>query len=267
MSSLTAAAGVSLAFTAILALLGRAPFRDEFGTRARQGLALLLWVTGLALVIFLPLTRDGGIEDLDAAEMPFLSLFAGHAVMVAVLGLWWRLRSDLPFLTFLRLSPRFAFSHILAGLRIGVGAWFLTLTAAAGFLLLAQTVGPFLPEAPQLGLPEDGGIPVSMQWLAELSLVRKACLVGVAMTVEEAFFRSFLQPRIGGFTTSVLFALAHFGYGLPHLVVGVFALSLVLSWTFARWKDVLPCMVIHGLFDSIQLFLVLPVAVEAATRG
>jgi membrane protease YdiL (CAAX protease family) len=42
-----------------------------------------------------------------------------------------------------------------------------------------------------------------------------------AMTVEEAFFRSFLQKRIGLIASTILFALAHFTYGNPLLLIGV----------------------------------------------
>jgi len=88
------------------------------------------------------------------------------------------------------------------------------------------------------------------------------------MTVEEGFFRGFLQPRVGLLVSSVLFAFAHFSYGLPSLAIGVFTISLLIGYTFDRTRSLVPCIVVHGVFDAIQLLVVLPWAVrllESAT--
>ena len=97
-----------------------------------------------------------------------------------------------------------------------------------------------------------------MVWLTELPLAYKLAIVVAAMTVEEAFFRGFLQPRFGLVVSSGLFALSHFNYGLPFLIIGVFTISLVIGLTLARTGDLLPCIIAHGIFDSVQLFIVLP---------
>jgi uncharacterized protein len=83
-------------------------------------------------------------------------------------------------------------------------------------------------------------------------------IIAVAMTVEEAFFRGFLQPRVGLLVSSVLFALSHFSYGLPFMIVGVFTISLIIGRTFARSHDLLPCIIAHGIFDGVQLLVILP---------
>src|SRR5206468_6808878 len=100
--------------------------------------------------------------------------------------------------------------------------------------------------------------PPIMIWLAGLPLTYKLIIIAAAMTVEEAFFRGFLQPRVGLVASSILFALSHFSYGLPFMIVGVFTISLVIGGTLARTGDLLPCIVAHGIFDGVQLLIVLP---------
>ena len=95
-----------------------------------------------------------------------------------------------------------------------------------------------------------------------MPIAYKLIIVIVAMTVEEAFFRGFLQARFGLVVSSVLFALSHFSYGLPFMIVGVFTISLVIGRAFQRSGDLLPCIIAHGIFDSIQLFVILPWAVR-----
>jgi hypothetical protein len=46
------------------------------------------------------------------------------------------------------------------------------------------------------------------------------------------------------------------------MIVGVFTISLVIGRTLARSGDLLPCIIAHGVFDSVQLFIVLPLAVH-----
>ena len=118
----------------------------------------------------------------------------------------------------------------------------------------AQTAGGFdQPAAP----------PPVLVWMAGLSLAQKLAIIGVSMTVEEGFFRGFLQPRIGLMATSILFALGHFSYDLPLLVVGVFVVSLVLGRCFERTGDLLPCMIAHAVFNGVQLLVILPAVVHS----
>src|SRR5438876_911363 len=79
-----------------------------------------------------------------------------------------------------------------------------------------------------------------------------------AMSVEDAFFRAWMQKRIGLIASTTLFALAHFSLGQPLLLIGVTVISLVIGFTFYRTKNVLPGVVAHGVFDSVQLFVIIP---------
>ena len=83
------------------------------------------------------------------------------------------------------------------------------------------------------------------------------------MTVEEVFFRSFLQRRLGAVPASILFLVSHGGYGDPLYFVGLLAITTILAATFEKTGSVLAPMVAHGTFDAVQLLLILPSAVRA----
>jgi membrane protease YdiL (CAAX protease family) len=136
----------------------------------------------------------------------------------------------------------------------GSVGWAVTLLVTAA---VAASAGQFSP-APLA--PREP--PPVMLWMASLPLWRKAVIVAVAMTVEEAFFRGYLQPRIGLLLSTVLFALAHFNYGLPLMVVAVFTISAIFGVLFEVRRNLLACVIAHGVFDSIQIFVIIPIAVR-----
>ena len=55
-----------------------------------------------------------------------------------------------------------------------------------------------------------------------------------------------------------MFTAAHGVYGQPLLLVGIFVISTVMAVTFALYRNVLPCIVAHGTFDAIQMFVLIP---------
>jgi len=46
------------------------------------------------------------------------------------------------------------------------------------------------------------------------------------------------------------------------VLVGILVISAVLSVTFVLYGNVLPCIVAHGVFDAIQMFVVIPAALK-----
>jgi membrane protease YdiL (CAAX protease family) len=46
------------------------------------------------------------------------------------------------------------------------------------------------------------------------------------------------------------------------MLFSVLVISLVIGWTLRRTGRLLPCIVAHGVFDAIQLLIILPVAVR-----
>jgi membrane protease YdiL (CAAX protease family) len=95
-------------------------------------------------------------------------------------------------------------------------------------------------------------------WMAQRPLPLRVAVIVVAMVVEEAFFRGFLQPRFGIVTATLCFALGHVNYGSPIMGGGVFVIGLVLALAFRRYDDLAVCAVAHGVFDAIQLLIILP---------
>lgn len=192
------------------------------------------------------------------ASVPFYSLFALHFVLVFFLFGWW-LFSGLPNLKeFLQIRHERPSEVVAIGTAVGVGGWMLTLLMAMAVALLLRATG-VLEEAPEP--------PAMIGWMAALPIWKKALIVLSAMTVEEFFFRSFLQKRIGLIASTVLFALAHFTYGNPLLLIGVTIISLIIGIAFYRTKNVVPGIIAHGVFDAIQLFVIVPIAVKATGIG
>ena len=139
----------------------------------------------------------------------------------------------------------------MIGLAVGVGGWIFTLGAALMVALLLRATGL---------LPEDPKPSPMIGFMASLAIWKKMLIITSAMTVEEFFFRSWLQKRVGLIASTGLFALAHFTLGQPLLLIGVTVISLVIGFTFYRTKNVLPGVVAHGVFDAIQLFVIIPIA-------
>jgi len=244
---------LSLLFVGALALTGRRPYIDEFQRRWKQTLAACLLIAILAVAVVAPVTSFGEVADVDPELIWFPTLFAGHVLLLSFLAAWWSLRGDVSLPQFLSLSSDRLGDKLRRGVSAGCWGWVVTVLVTGTAAGMASATGR---------VAEPTEIPPIMLWLAELPIVYKVVIVIVAMTVEEAFFRGFLQRRFGLIISSLLFAMSHFNYGLPFMIVGVFTISLVIGRTFERTGDLLPCIVAHGIFDAVQLIIVLPVAVR-----
>ena len=136
---------------------------------------------------------------------------------------------------------------------IGAAGWVLTILTATAIVVFWYLVS-------RRGPTEPGTAAVSpmIVWLVSRPLWVRISIVLSAMVVEELFFRSFLQTRVGPVAATLMFTAAHGVYGQPLMLIGILVISTVLSITFARYRNVLPCIVAHGVFDSIQMFVVIP---------
>jgi len=193
------------------------------------------------------------VRSIDPEQVSFWSLFLLHLILVIFLAGWWALSGRPSFRSFLNLQPTEGTRAVAVGLAVGVGGWALTIAAALtiGLLLGALDL-----------VPKDLKPSPMIPWMAALPMWKKGVIVLTAMTVEEAFFRGFLQKRIGLVASTVLFALAHAGYGQPIMLIGVTVISLVIAATFYWTKDLRPCIVAHGVFDAIQLFVIVPLVLK-----
>lgn len=227
---------------------------DRFPTPVLKWIAYV-WLGGFMAVLAVLVTGSAlmPVTVKQLASAPFYSLFALHAILIIFLLGWWLLSGRPPLREFLNIRHERPAEVVAIGVSVGVGGWIFTLLAAMLVALLLKTVG-LLPESPEP--------PAMIGWMAALPAWKKALIVLSAMTVEEFFFRSFLQKRVGLVASTILFALAHFTYGNPLLLIGVTIISLVIGITFYRTKNVVPGILAHGVFDAIQLFVIVPIAVK-----
>ena len=247
------AALLSVALLALLALVGRLRFvAEEIPDRRRRMAGVTLLGVTLAACVFYPVVSSDPIAEVDPETLWFPSLFVGHAVLGGFLLAWWFLARCPPLSSFLLLDRPTA-DDLGRGLWLGGAGWAITILG---------TMAIALPIGESGAVADPAHVPPFMLWLASMPLARKLVVIAVAMTVEEAFFRGFLQTRIGWIPSSLLFAISHAGYGLPLLLVAVFIISLVIGRMLRRTGRLFPCMVAHGVFDAIQLLVVMPWAVK-----
>jgi len=225
---------------------------DRFPSLGAKGFAYV-WL-GLFLVLLAAVITASALTPVTAKQLattPFYVLFSMHGILVAFLVGWWLAVGRPPLREFLNIRHEKPGEVVAIGVSVGVGGWIFTLLMAMLVVLLLRGIG-VISEPPEP--------PAMIGWMAALPIWKKALIILSAMTVEEAFFRSFLQKRIGLVASTILFALAHFTYGNPLLLIGVTIISLVIGVTFYRTKNVLPGVIAHGVFDGIQLFVIVPFA-------
>jgi membrane protease YdiL (CAAX protease family) len=79
-----------------------------------------------------------------------------------------------------------------------------------------------------------------------------------------------MVPTIEGLAPMVLcglFALAYSGLGQPLLLIGVALISLIIGFTFYRTKNLIPGIIAHGIFDAVQLFVLIPIVFKMSGMG
>jgi membrane protease YdiL (CAAX protease family) len=187
------------------------------------------------------------------SNMPFWSLFTMHAILLVFLVVWWALTGRPGLRGFFSIRRESFVDDTLAGLALGVGGWFVTISIAIVVGLVLEAMG---------GIGDDVSPPAAISWMAALPVWKKCLIILSAMTVEELFFRAWLQKRTGLILSTILFVIAHAGFGQPLMFIGITVVSLVIGISFWRTRSLLPCIVAHGVFDAIQLFIVIPVAVQ-----
>jgi membrane protease YdiL (CAAX protease family) len=254
-------AAIGLVYVAVVLLNERYNLLsvDRFPSRAMK-IGAYVWL-GLFLLIIALLVTGASLKTPTSKELastPFYRLFALHWILIAFLVVWWLLTGRPPLREYLNVRREKAGEAVMTGLAVGFGGWLFTLMVALVIGLLLSAMG-LIPKNPQPS-PMIG-------YMAALPLWKKAAIVLSAMTVEEAFFRGWLQKRVGLLASTTLFAIAHSGLGQPLLLIGVFIISLIIGFTFYRTKNLIPGIVAHGVFDAIQLFVIIPVIFKLMGLG
>lgn len=244
--------GVGLPTIAAIVVVAdrRGFFFDTFPTRLRRRVALLVWGVVLTMTTLLP--AAAALRPPDPAKLSLANLFVIQAILVAFLAMWWLLAGRPPLLDFLSWRSRRPLFDVFAGLGLGCLGWTLSV------VLILVVVAPIL----QLTGMRPHGVPPLVRWIAALPPLHRLAIVATAMTVEELYFRAFLQRRFGPLAASVLFVAAHAGYGQPLLLVGLVAITAVLAASYRATKSTIAPIFAHGTFDAIQLFIILPTAMK-----
>lgn len=244
-------AGLPLIAAAVAVANARGLFaRDPFPTRGRKRAALVLLVLVLAATVLVPAVS--GSERIDPRRLSFVSVFAGQALLAGFLLSWWALSGRPPLRDFLALGSASPAAEAGAGVCLGLIGWTLTIAVAAVVGIAAKLVGYHLPQ----------DVPPLVRWIAALPGWQRLLIVLSAMTIEELHFRAFLQRRIGPVAASILFLLAHGGYGEPLFLLGLVAITSLLAAAFQRTGSVVAPILAHGTFDAVQLFIFLPAALK-----
>jgi membrane protease YdiL (CAAX protease family) len=231
--------------------------QDGFEERGRRVAAVLLLGAVLLLTVAIPFAAGLAAGEREPKGFTLVSLFAVHAMLLIFLALYYALSRREPVADFLKLRSARPAADLTAGFFIGLAGWVITIVALAGivvvwYLLRRQGLAGAAPKQ----------VNPTILWLVSRPLAVRIGIVVSAMVVEELFFRSFLQTRVGPLAATLMFTAAHGVYGQPLALVGIFVVSAVLSATFVLYGNVLPCIVAHGVFDAIQMFVLIPFALR-----
>ncbi|MBW3670359.1 MAG: CPBP family intramembrane metalloprotease [Acidobacteria bacterium] len=227
--------------------------QDRFPSQAMKW-AAYIWLTLLVLVMSILVVQSSQSSGaMDMSQVSFWQLFVLHLLLLLFLAVWWVFAGQPPFTDFVNLQKDRLLEQVLIGGVVGVAGWALTILLAV-LIGLALTAGGVMPEDMQ---PSP-----MIPWMAGLAWWKKGLIVLSAMTVEELFFRGWLQKRVGLVASTVVFALSHAGYGQPFMLVGITIISLVIGLTFYYSRRLLPCIIAHGVFDAIQIFVIIPLALN-----
>lgn len=135
---------------------------------------------------------------------------------------------------------------------------------AIGFLLVVAAAMAATVAAKHPALSGTNADQLRQVLSAPLAL--RAALVFTAGICEEILFRGYAIERlqlftkniwIAGLAGSILFTLAHVPrYGFQPDLIGVFAISAVLSVTYIWRRNIAACIVLHWLIDAFGVLIV-----------
>ncbi|HJW14324.1 MAG TPA: CPBP family intramembrane glutamic endopeptidase [Thermoanaerobaculia bacterium] len=230
--------------------------QDGFTQPGKRTAAVALLAAVLLLTVAIPFAGGLAGGQPEAKDLTLLSLFAVHLMLIFFLACYYALSGRHSVADFLKLKSTRPAADIGAGFLIGFAGWLLAIVALLIVIGLWYVLRRSEASAPAREVSP------TIVWLVGQPLAIRILIVVSAMIVEELFFRSFLQPRVGALAATLMFTAAHGAYGQPLVLVGILVISTVLSAAFAIYGNVLPCIIAHGVFDSIQMFVLIPLALQ-----
>lgn len=257
---LAGCAGITISFARARS---RAVFlEDGFTEPGRRTLAVSLLAAVLLLTVAIPFAAGFAGAQPETEDLTVLSLFAVHAILLFFLACYYALSGRRSLADFLKIRSSRPVSDLSAGILVGAAGWLVTILAAVAVVGIWWLLRRSAP-----GAEEGPSVSPTILWIVSQPVWVKIAIVVSAMVVEELFFRSFLQTRVGPVAATLMFTAAHGAYGQPLVLIGILVISAVLSVTFVLYGNVLPCIVAHGVFDAIQMFVMIPLMTRAVAGG
>lgn len=146
-----------------------------------------------------------------------------------------------------------------------IGFYILSILGIYGAILLSGILLMLILKSLGYPMNQQGDYLKNMAGIlrAHPALLLFTCIT--AGITEEIIFRGYLQQRIelifkspaaGIIISSVFFGLAHAFYGTVQQVAIPFAIGIIFSIYYFKYKNIYVLMVFHFLFDYLQLLLV-----------
>lgn len=224
-------------------------------------LASVVFIVVLPNLFILPYILKKGIVATDSAQMMEFLLKDPTAIILSVVAIIPAhiLSLILAWLVVTKIK-KFSFRETL-GWQWGGFTWWNCLLILGGFFVVAAIVSSFLPE-------QDNDLIRILRSSRTAVYIVAFLATFTAPIVEEVIYRGILysafQRTFGVFiavlVVTALFALVHVPQYYPSYstIILICLLSLILTLIRVKTKNLLPCIVLHTIFNGIQsLILVL----------
>lgn len=217
--------------------------------------AVAVWVASVLLIAIVPavfvvpyifLNRQNSLESVQSdPTVILLSIIGTIPAHILTIVLAWAVVTRF---------NRYSFRDVL-GWKSGGFAWWHHLIVLGGFFSVAAIVGYFLPAQ------ENELIKILRSSRAVVYFVAFMATF-TAPLVEEVIYRGILYSAIqrsvgvgwAVFIVTTLFAGVHFWqyWGSPGTIILICLLSLILTLIRVRTNNLLPCVILHTIFNGLQ---------------
>jgi uncharacterized protein len=228
-------------FKSVRLLLGRLTPIDPNSTVDISGVIVALWFTiaSAAALFTVDLEALASQVNITVADS-IISVIAYPALALSLVGIW------------ITRTPREAVKRLglepLSPQQIGISLGLVVplLILGVGLDQIGRRLQPELYEQLEQILRA-----MSSNVTNPLTAVILAFSAGIG---EEILFRGAIQPRLGIWITSFLFAIAHTQYGLSYGALGILLIGIVLGYQ-RRMMNTTACIITHGAYNTVAFLL------------